>query len=122
MDPVFVPTDDEDPAQGRPREGPADAVCDDIPEHLRDSEPPSSQFGLKALFGFATLCGCYFAVERFSNGRAAAFVVGFGIPLVWLFFLSAAIAERLMAVPGLILLAATICGLVLWGALLTYGF
>jgi hypothetical protein len=35
--------------------------------------------------------------------------------------LSAAIAERLMAVPGLILLAVTICGLVLWGALLTYG-
>jgi hypothetical protein len=122
MDPVFVPTDAEDPAQGRREGGRTEATRDDIPEHLRDSGPKGSQFGLKALFGFTTLCSCYFAVERFSNGRAAAFVVGFGIPLVWLFFLSATIAERLMAVPGLILLAVIICGLVLWGALLTYGF
>jgi hypothetical protein len=75
MDPVFVPTDAEDPTHG-----------DDIPEHLRDSEPQRSQFGLKALFGFTALCSCYFAVERISNGRAAAVIVGFGIPIIWLFF------------------------------------
>jgi hypothetical protein len=111
MDPVNTPAEGDEPGHG-----------DDIPAYLRDSQPERTQFGLKALFWFTTICSCYFAVERISGGRAAAVILGFGLPLVWLIFLALTIADRVMAWPSLILLAVVICGLVLFGAYLTFGF
>jgi hypothetical protein len=109
MDPVDVSSESEEPERR-----------DDIPEYLRGTEPQRSQFGLKAIFFLTTVCCCYFALERFCNGRAAAVIVGLGLPLLWLFFLAIIIAERVMAWPGLILVAALVCGLVAFGTIVAY--
>jgi hypothetical protein len=110
MDPVDAPVE----AAGEDRD-------DDIPAYLLDGEPERTQFGLKTLFWFTTVCGCYFAVERLCNGRAAAMFLVLGLPLIWLFFLGLTITERVMALPGLIVLAAILSGLVAFGAFLAYG-
>jgi hypothetical protein len=109
-----------DPAQV-PIEAAEQDRDDDIPSYLRDSEPQRTQYGLQGLFWFTTVCACYFGVERFCDGRAAAIMVGLGLPAIWLCFLGLTIADRVMAWPSLIVLAAVVGGLVAFGAFLAYG-